>query len=117
MDKLLIKDLLTRCIIGINDEERREKQDVIINIELGVDIKTACKTDSFKDTVDYRAIKKKILSMAESSSFFLIEALAEHVAATCMEFGGVLSARVLVEKPSALRFARSVGVEIYRERA
>jgi D-erythro-7,8-dihydroneopterin triphosphate epimerase len=117
MDKILIKDLLARCIVGINDDERRDKQDVIINLELGVDITTACRTDRFEDTVDYRAIKKKILGMAESSHFFLVEALAEQVAAVCLQFDGVSSARVLVEKPFALRFARSVGVEIYREKA
>jgi FolB domain-containing protein len=116
LDKIMIKDLLARCIIGINDEERRDKQDVVINIDLGVDIKAACRSDHFEDTVDYRAIKKKVLGMVESSQFFLIEALAENIAAVCLGFSGVLSVKVLVEKPSALRFARSVGVEIFRER-
>ncbi len=117
MDKILIKDLLVRCIVGINDEERREKQDVVINISLTADLEKACKTDRFEDTVDYRAIKKKILNIVESSRFYLIEALAEHIAQTCLEFNGILGAQILVEKPSALRFARSVGVEIYRKRA
>jgi D-erythro-7,8-dihydroneopterin triphosphate epimerase len=117
MDKILIKDLLARCIVGINEEERREKQDVIINITLTADLEKACKTDRFEDTVDYRAIKKKILGIVESSQFYLIEALAEHIAQACLEFSGIAGALVLVEKPSALRFARSVGVEIYREKA
>ena len=117
MDKILIKDLLVRCIVGINEEERREKQDVVLNITLTADLKKACITDRFEDTVDYRAIKKKILSIVESSQYFLIEALAEHIAQACLEFNGITSAQVLVEKPFALRFARSVGVEIYREGA
>lgn len=117
MDTILIKDLLARCIVGINDEERREKQDVVINITLTADLKKACVTDRFEDTVDYRAVKKKVLTIVESSSYYLVEALAEKIAHTCLEFKGVTAANVLVEKPSALRFARSVGVEIYREKA
>jgi FolB domain-containing protein len=116
MDKILIKDLFARCIIGINEEERREKQDVVINVEISADLKKACLTDRFEDTVDYRSIKKKILAMVESSTFFLIEALAEKIAGICLDGKGVESVRVVVEKPSALRFARSVGVEIVREK-
>jgi FolB domain-containing protein len=117
MDKILIKDLLARCIVGINDEERREKQDVVINITLTADLKEACLSDRFEDTVDYRAIKKKVLTIVESSRYYLIEALAEQIAQACLEFKGITGAQVLVEKPSALRFARSVGVEIYRGKA
>jgi FolB domain-containing protein len=116
MDKILIKDLLARCIIGVNDEERREKQDVLINIELFADLAKACSSDRFEDTVDYRSIKKKILAMTESSRLFLIEALAEKIAAICLEAQGVMAVKVVAEKPSALRFSRSVGVEIFRER-
>ncbi len=117
MDKIIIKDLLVRCIVGINEDERRDKQDVIINLELGADIAAACKSDRFEDTVDYRSINKKIIGIAESSHYFLVEALAEKIADACLEFRGVRSARVEVEKPAALRFARSVGVIIYREKA
>ncbi len=116
MDSIFIKDLLARCIIGINDEERREKQDVIINITLTADLKKAGSTDLFEDAVDYRAIKKRVFETVESSSFFLVEALADKIAGLCLGFRGVKGVKVLVEKPSALRFARSVGVEIYREK-
>lgn len=116
MDKIIIKDLLARCIIGVNDDERREKQDVLITLTLSADLKKACVTDDFNDTVDYRAIKKTVLAVAESSRYYLVEALAERIAQTCLDFSGVKTALVQVEKPSALRFARSVGVEIYRER-
>jgi D-erythro-7,8-dihydroneopterin triphosphate epimerase len=116
MDKILIKDLLVRCIIGINEDERREKQDVIINIEILADLKKACRTDLFEDTVDYRSIKKNVLSMTEASAFYLIEALAEKAAGICLQAKGVRAVKVTVEKPSALRFARSVGVEIVREK-
>jgi FolB domain-containing protein len=116
MDSIMIKDLLARCIIGIRDEERRDRQDVIVNITLSADLSKACKSDRFEDTVDYSIVKKKVLEMVEHSQFFLIEALAERIAAICLDMGGVQGVRVSVEKPSALRFARSVGVEIYRER-
>jgi FolB domain-containing protein len=116
MDKILIKDLLVRCVIGVNKEERRERQDVLINITLTADLNKACRSDNFKDAVDYRAIKKRIFEIAESSSFFLIEALAQKIADACLDFNGVKAVKVLVEKPSALRFARSVGIEITREK-
>jgi FolB domain-containing protein len=116
MDRILISDLLVRCIVGINEDERREKQDVLINLALSADLGKAGRSDRFEDTVDYRAIKKKVVAMTESSKFFLVEALAEAVAAVCLENPAVTEVRVRVEKPTALRFARSVGVEITRER-
>ena len=116
MDTIHIRDLLVRCFIGISEDERREKQDVIINISLRADLGKACLTDRFEDTVDYRAVKKKVLAMAETSSFHLIEALAQRIAEICLEPAGVASVTVHVDKPAALRFARSVGVELTRER-
>jgi FolB domain-containing protein len=116
MDRILIKDLLLRCVIGIRDEERHEKQDVLINISLGVDLRKAGTSDRIEDSVDYAGLKKRILSMAEASQFFLVEALAEKIASLCLEHPAVEEARVRVEKPTALRFAKSVGVEIIRAR-
>lgn len=114
MDHILIKDLVARCIIGVGDDERREKQDVVINIVLSMDLRTAGQTDLLDDSVDYRALKKRIVRMVEESEYHLVEALAEHIAEMCLEDARVQEARVTVEKPSALRFARSVGVEINR---
>ncbi|MHB9026634.1 MAG: 2-amino-4-hydroxy-6-hydroxymethyldihydropteridine diphosphokinase, partial [Armatimonadota bacterium] len=114
MDKIHIIDLLARCIIGLNPEERREKQDVLVNVTLEVDLRRAGKSDSLAYSVDYRTIKKRLLAMTEESSYFLLEALAERMAAICLESPAVRRAQVRVEKPSALRFARSVGVEITR---
>lgn len=116
MDRIFIRDLAVRCIIGVNEDERREKQDVLINVALEADLKQAGRSDRFSDTVDYRAIKKEIYTMAESSQYFLIEALAERVAEICLQNPGVLRARVTAEKPAALRFARTVAVEITRGR-
>ena len=114
MDKILIKDLLIRCILGVNDNERREKQDVLINIVLFADLRPSGHSDCLKDSVDYRAIKKQVVAMVETSQFCLVEALAEHIAELCLRHPRVQRVQVTVEKPSALRFARSVGVEINR---
>ena len=116
MDRILISDLLVRCIIGVNEDERREKQDVVINLSIFTDLSKAGKSDRFEDAIDYRSLKKRIMTMAEKSQFYLVEALAEAVASLCLENPAVAQAQVRVEKPLALRFARSVGVEITRER-
>ncbi len=116
MDRIRICDLLVRCILGINEDERREKQDVVISLTLYTDLHKAGKSDRIEDTVDYRALKKRALSMVESSRYLLVEALAEAVAELCLAQQGVQQVDVRVEKPHALRFARSVAVEITRKR-
>lgn len=116
MDRIRIYDLLVRCILGINESERREKQDVLINLTIYTDMHKAGKSDRIEDAVDYRALKKRVLAMAESSQFYLEEALADAVAELCLGQPGVLQIEVRVEKPNALRFARSVAVEITRKR-
>lgn len=116
MDRIHIRDLRLRCILGIDDRERREKQDVTIQITLHADLRLAGRTDRFADTVDYRAIKKRVVKLVETSEYFLVEALAEAVAGACLEDARVRRADVMVEKPGALRFARTVGIEITRRR-
>ncbi len=116
MDRILISDLLVRCIIGVRDDERRDRQDVLINLELDLDLSKAGRSDRLEDSVDYRALNKRIVTTAETSQFLLVEALARAVADICLENPAVREARVRVEKPGALRFARSVGVEIKRQR-
>ncbi len=115
MDRIWISDLGVRCILGVNEEERREKQDVLINLAVYTDLHKAGLSDRFEDALDYRALKKKIVRMVEDSRYFLVEALAEAVARICLEHPAVIEVQVRVDKPSALRFARSVGVEIVRK--
>jgi FolB domain-containing protein len=117
MDRIMIKDLLVRCVLGLSSEERREKQDVLISVALITDLEKPGRSDRFEDAVDYRAGKKDVVAAAESSSFHLVEALAERVADICLARPGVQRVQVTVEKPGALRFARSVAVEIERGRA
>ncbi len=116
MDRIQITDLAVRCIIGVDEAERKERQDVRINLEIGADLSVACRSDRFEDTVDYRAVKKEIVRMVEGSHYHLVEALAEAIAGLCLGVPGVREVKVRVEKPGALRFARSAGVEIVRVR-
>lgn len=116
-DQIQIKDLQLRTIIGINEEERRDRQDVVINIVLRADTRAAGASDDIDDAVNYRTITKRIIRLVEESQFCLVERLAAEIAAICLQDPRVESARVRVEKPGALRFARSVGVEIHRTRA
>lgn len=117
LDRIYIRDLACRCVVGINPEERDSKQDITLNIVLFVDLNTPSQTDRIENTVDYKGIKKAILEMVEKSSFFLIERLAGEVARICLEPPMVRRVQVTVDKPGALRFARSVAVEITRDRA
>ncbi len=116
-DRIHIKDLLLRTIIGINDEERRDRQDVLINIILHADMRAAGASDDIEDAVNYRTITKRVIKLVEGSQFLLVEKMAAEIAAICLDDPRVERAIVRVEKPGALRFARSVGVEIERTRA
>jgi D-erythro-7,8-dihydroneopterin triphosphate epimerase len=116
VDRVFIRDLAIRCIIGIDEYERREKQDVLVQITMHVDLRQAGRTDALEDTLDYRALKKRILEHAGQSQFHLVEALAQSIAEECLRDQRVEQVEVAVEKPGALRFARTVGVAIVRGR-
>jgi D-erythro-7,8-dihydroneopterin triphosphate epimerase len=114
LDKIHIRDLCLRCIVGVNDDERQEKQDVVIHITLDADLRKAGQSDNIEDTINYRTVKRRIVALVEASSFYLIERLAEEIASICLEDPRIQQAKVTVEKPGALRFARTVAVEIVR---
>lgn len=116
MDRIFLKDLLARCIIGANEAERHDKQNVIVNLVLWTDLSKGGKSDRIADTLDYSKLRNSVMDTIESSRFFLIEALAERIAEVCLAEPRVQRVQVTVEKPSALRFGKSVGVEIERER-
>ena len=116
LDRIEIKDLSLRCIIGINAEERKDRQDVLINCVLLGDFRQAGKSDDIADAVNYRTVSKQIIEQVESSHYFLLERMAEQIAGICLGDTHVRQVQVSVEKPGALRFARSVGVRIERER-
>ena len=115
-DKIYVRDLAIRCIIGVNQDERTEKQDVVINVILFTDTRKAGQTDILEDSVDYKMVKKAVLSLVENSAFLLIEKLAEEIAKVCLGNSKVQKVNVTVDKPGVLRYARSVAVEIVRTR-
>ncbi|MBT4866736.1 MAG: dihydroneopterin aldolase [Planctomycetaceae bacterium] len=115
-DQILVKDLFLRTIIGVNDDERSNRQDVLINLVLDVDTRAAGRSDDMNDTVNYRDIAKQVIELVEGSKFFLVEKLADEIARVCLSDQRVGQVQVSVEKPAALRFAKSVGVSIVRTR-
>lgn len=116
MDKVLIKNLLARGIIGVRDWERKRPQDILINISLYTDTRQAAETDNINDCADYSQVTKKVLAHAESAGRFTVEALANDLANLCLGENNVQKVIVRVDKPTAVRFAESVGVEIERNR-
>ncbi len=116
MDKVIIKNLLARGIIGVNDWERKRAQNILINITMFTDTHRPGITDDLKDCINYSTMSKKILAHAESINRLTVEALANDLAKICLEENGVQRVVVCVEKPGAVRFAESVGVEIERSK-
>jgi len=115
-DRIEIKDLLLRAIIGINHGERRDRQDVLISLTLYTDTRAAGRSDELRDTLDYRALTKRVITLVEESQFHLVERLAAAIAYLSLEDARVERVTVTVEKPGALRFTRSAGVTIDRRR-
>jgi FolB domain-containing protein len=116
-DRIEIKDLLLRGVLGVNDWEREKKQDILVNITLFADLRKPGASDDVQNTVNYRTVTKRVIEHVEASARYTVEALAADIARLCLEEPGVERVVVSVEKPGALRFARSVGVEIERSRS
>ncbi|MDX1503829.1 MAG: dihydroneopterin aldolase [Thermoanaerobaculia bacterium] len=115
-DRILIRDLRLRTIVGLNDWEREKRQEVVINITLHADLRPAGRSDQIGDSINYRSLTKAVIAHVEESSHYLVEAMAEKIAEIAIRDHGAPAAEVRVEKPGALRFADSVGVEIVRTR-
>ena len=115
-ERIMIRDLRVTCIIGINPRERVEPQDVVINIAMECDLAAACVSDAIEDTVNYKTLKDELVAFCTQSSYFLIERLADEVAARCLADARVRRVTVCVDKPAALTGARSVAVEVERGR-
>lgn len=114
--RIHIKNLRLMTIIGVHEQERSGKQDVVINIEMEFDGAKAAESDDIKDTLDYEAAKKRIVEEVEDSSFYLLEKLASRILELVMEDPLVLKAVVEVDKPHALSLADSVSVTCSAER-
>ncbi len=117
MDKIFIHALKTEAIIGIYDWERQVRQTVIVDIEIGADVRRAALTDSIEDTLNYKRVAKRVLAFVEGSRFQLVETLAEHLAMLVLEEFGVAWVGIVLSKPGAVRGSRDVGVAVERDRA
>jgi len=117
MDKIFLKELTTETVIGIFDWERGVKQTVAIDLEMSADIRRAARTDSIDDTLNYKAVAKRLLAFIQESRFQLVETLAEEIARLVLREFPVEWVKVTLHKPGAIRHSKDVGVMIERTRA
>ncbi len=113
-DTVFIRDLEVRAIIGINDWERRECQTILIDLDMAWDTAAAAATEDIDKAVNYRSVAKAVMRHTEEGHYYLVETLAERLAALVRTEFNVPWVRVRVRKPGAVRFSREVGVEIER---
>jgi FolB domain-containing protein len=114
MDMIEIDNLRLRCLIGFSPHERTDRQDVVISLRIGADMRRAGESDNPDDAFNYRTVTKAIIQHVESSQYFLVEKLASEIARICVVDYGAPYVQVRVHKPGALRFSDSVGVVIER---
>ena len=115
MDRVFIENLTIETVIGIFDWERDIKQAVSIDLEMDFDIRKAASTDSIADTLDYKAVSKRLIHFIEQSQFQLVEALAERCAAIVLDEFPVARLKLKLSKPGAVRGSSAVGVMIERQ--
>ena len=113
-DLVFIEDLRIQTVIGVFDWEREITQTVSLDLEMAFDIGAAAQTDSIDDTLDYKAVSKRLIQFVEASEFQLVEALAEHCARIILEEFPVAWLRLKLSKPGAVRGSSNVGVLIER---
>jgi len=114
MDKIFLDELKIETIIGIWDWERKIRQTIVIDLEMSADIAKAAATDEVVDTLNYKAVAKRLQAFVGDSSFQLVETLAENIARIIRDEFDVAWVRVKVHKPGAIRGSKDVGVEIER---
>ena len=117
MDKIFLQELKIETIIGIWDWERKIRQTVVIDLEMSADIAKAAATDDVVDTLNYKAVAKRVQQFVGDSSFQLVETLAERIAGFIREEFAVAWVKVKVHKPGAIRGSKDVGIEIERGEA
>ncbi len=114
MDIIYLRDLRIDTVIGIYAWERRIKQTIILDIEMATDIRKAAQTDRIDDTLNYKAVAKRLIDFVGNSDFQLVETLSERVAEIVLTEFQVPWLRLQVNKQGAVRGARDVGVIIER---
>ena len=116
LDRIHITDLVVSGIIGIKPDERINEQNIRVNATLWVDTRHAAGSDDIDDAVNYRTITKAIIAHIQAGKPMLVERLVAEIADICLSEPRVHKVEVAVEKPGALRHARSVGITITRSR-
>jgi dihydroneopterin aldolase len=114
MDIVFISDLRIDTLIGIYDWERRVRQTISLDLEMGADIRKAAATDAIEDTLNYKAVAKRLIDFVGNSEYQLVETLAEEIAAIVLGEFAVPWLKLTVHKPGAVRGSRDVGVVIER---
>ncbi|MBL1433066.1 MAG: dihydroneopterin aldolase [Gammaproteobacteria bacterium] len=114
MDIIYLSELKIETVIGIWDWERKIKQEIVIDLEMGADIARAAATDHIDDTLNYKAVAKRLIQFVGDSEFQLVETLAERVAGIIRDEFAVPWVKVKVNKRGAIRGARDVGILIER---
>lgn len=115
-DWIHLRKVKAQCVLGVHPTERGRERPVWMDISLECDTQRAAKSDKLADTLDYESIESEVVAAAKRGRFRLVEALAESVAAVCLEHPRVIRVRVVVEKPKALPLTQSVAVEIWRRK-
>ena len=116
MDHVFIEGLEIDALIGIYDWERRIRQTLVFDLEMGFDNRVPAASDDIADTLNYKAVSKRLVEYVSQSDFGLVETLAERCAEIVLKEFKVDSLRLKLSKPGAVRGARAVGVVIERVR-
>ncbi len=114
MDIVYIRDLKIETVIGIYDWEREIKQTISLDVEMAHDIRRAAETDNIEDTLNYKAVAKRMIAFIGESEFLLVETMAEKCAAIILDEFSVPWLRLRLSKPGAVRGSQDVGVIIER---
>lgn len=114
MDIVYLHDLKIDCVIGVWEWERKIKQTVIIDLDMAVDVGRAAQSDQLADTLDYKAVAKRLIDYVGKSEFQLVETLAENITKIVRQEFSVSWVRVRINKKGAVRGAGNVGVFIER---
>ena len=116
MDKVFIEALEIETVIGIYDWERKLRQPLLFDIEMGFDNRIPAASDAIADTLDYKTVSKRLIAFVSESSFQLVETLAERCAELILDEFNVTQVRIKLSKPGAVRGARAVGVIVERKK-
>ena len=116
MDRITIRELRIRCIVGVLPAERTNPQEVLVSLEVGTDLAPAARSGELRHTIDYAALAERVRELVEAGRYRLLETMAEDLARCVLELELAAEVRVTIRKPAAIAAAQDAGVEILRAR-